>query len=75
MGEVERVSSRPDETTGDGAEMRARRWAIAAGQEPSTYGIPERPTLTVCECPGLALADGPDSEPFIRAAAPVQVRR
>ncbi|WP_436901931.1 hypothetical protein [Halovenus halobia] len=77
MSEVERVSGQAegDETTRDGAEMRARRWAIAAVQEPSAYDIPELPTSTVCDCAGLALADAPDSEPFIRAAEPMQVRR
>ncbi len=78
MSEAERSSVRaaePDDTTRERSEMRARRWAIAASRNPAAYGIPELPVWTVCEYDGLALADSPESEPFIRAAEPMQVRR
>lgn len=78
MSEAERSSVRAaetDDTTNERSAMRARGWAIVAFREPAAYGIPELPVWTVCECDGLALADSPESEPFIRAAQPVQVQR
>lgn len=61
-----------------GAPMRARTWTIAACyRTPADYDIPRLPEWDVSrpETGGVAFAATEDSDPFIRAASPVRVRR
>lgn len=57
--------------------MRARLWVIAANfHSPSDYGIPERPVFRAKREPcGAVALYADDSEPFMVAESPMDVRR
>jgi hypothetical protein len=58
--------------------MHARSWVIAYRYgEPADYGIPALPSWSVrrTDAGGVALAEDDDSEAFVRADAPMKVRR
>ncbi|GCF15364.1 hypothetical protein Harman_32990 [Haloarcula mannanilytica] len=65
--------------TGTGqSRMQARTWVIAAQyNDPEDYGIPTLPKWTVLqsESSGIAFAENPESDPFIRSEQPMKVRR
>lgn len=74
------MSTDPTKSHEDGGpvSMSARRWTIAARfEEPADYGIPTVPSLTVSRTDdgGIELATDADTEPFVRAEQPVDVRR
>ncbi|WP_256402479.1 hypothetical protein [Halorubrum salinum] len=61
-----------------GSAMLARAWVIAARYgDPTAYGIPEPPSMSVSETDagGIALSTAAGADPFIRAGNPVPIQR
>lgn len=68
----------PSARTPTASRMHARSWLIAYQYgDPADYGMPALPEWSVRRpcVGGIALAENDASEPFIRADAPMKVRR
>jgi hypothetical protein len=68
----------PTSATRSTSCMHARSWVIAYRyRAPADYGIPPLPSWSVrrTDAGGVALAEDDDSDAFIRADAPMSVRR